>query len=196
MSMRIAIMMHSLFKKLKRAATDKRGVSAVEFALVAPIFCLLFAVAADFGGVLYVEFRLNGAVSSAANYALLNASSVSSSGGSTLATNLATIVASATGTNWANGSIVVNNGPSATMSGDTIALGGTASNADSCYCPAGSGSSLTWGSTFTCGNSCSAGGLAGKFVAITASRTYTPIFSSYGIVKNGTLSATAVVETQ
>jgi len=82
------------------------------------------------------------------------------------------------------------------MSGDTIALGGTASNADSCYCPAGSGSSLTWGSTFTCGNSCSAGGLAGKFVAITASRTYTPIFSSYGIVKNGTLSATAVVETQ
>ena len=175
---------------------DRRGVSAVEFGLIAPIFGLMFAAAADFGGVLYVKFGLENSVSAAANYALLNASNVNSSNGGTLATNLATIIASERGSNWANGTIVVNNGPSATMSSGTVTAGGSASNADSCYCPTKSGSTLTWGAPAACGSSCAGGGLAGKFISIVATRVYTPMFSSYGIVKNNTISATAVAETQ
>jgi Flp pilus assembly protein TadG len=181
---------------IRTAFADRRGVSAVEFALIAPIFGLMLAAAADFGGVLYVKFGLENSVSAAANYALLNASNVSSSNGGTLAANLATIIGSERGTNWANGTVIVNNGPSATVSAGTVATSGSASNANSCYCPTRSGSTLTWGSPTTCGATCAGGGLAGKFISIVATKIYTPMFSSYGIVRNNTISSTAVAETQ
>ncbi len=180
----------------RRSIADRRGASAVEFALLAPIFLLLLAAAVDFGGVLYIKFGLENAVSAAANYALQNASSVNATSGSSLATSLAAIVQSERAANWANGSIVVNNGPTAAISGGKVTSSGTAANANSCYCPTGSGASVTWGATASCGSTCAAGGLAGKFVTIVATRTYTPMFSSYGIVKNGTISSTAVAETQ
>ncbi|REF88043.1 TadE-like protein [Methylovirgula ligni] len=185
-----------IFAWARRPMADRAGVSAVEFALLAPIFCLLLAAAADFGGVLYVKFGLESAVSAAANYALLNASNVNSTNGGALATNLATIVESERAANWANGSIIVNNGPSATINSGAISSGGTAANANVCYCPTGSGASVTWGGAVTCGSTCASGGLAGKFISIVATRVYSPMFSSYGIVKNGAISSTAVAETQ
>ena len=181
---------------LLRVLADRRGVSAVEFALIAPIFGLMLAAAADFGGVLYVKFGLENSVSAAANYALLNAPNVGSSNGATLAQNLATIIASERGSNWANGTVVVNNGPSATISSGAVTSGGSLSGADSCYCPTKSGSSLNWGVPVACGSTCASGALAGKFVSIVATKTYTPMFSSYGIVKNNMISSSAVAETQ
>jgi len=176
---------------------DQRGASAVEFALVLPIFLLLFAGIADFGGALYVKFGLNSIVSAAANYALVSSGSVNSSSGASLANNLATIVSNAHGSNWADGTVVVNNGPTATITSGTVSAGGTASNADLCYCPVKALSGITWGSSASCSTPCGSGGIAGKFVTIIASKAYSPIFSSYGLVKNGTISSnTVVVETQ
>ena len=40
------------------------------------------------------------------------------------------------------------------------------------------------------------GGIAGKFVTIVATRAYNPIFSSYGLIANNTITASATVETQ
>lgn len=187
--------LHAL-ANLRALPHARGGVAALEFALCAPILCLIFAGTADLGMVLYTKFKLDAAASAATNYAVINASSVNSTNGATLASNLASIVETSEGTSFANGTVVVNNGPSDTISGGTISAGGTASNADSCYCPTGSPTSVTWGSAVSCGSSCAGGGYAGKFVVVTASRTYTPIFSSYGIVKNGTISVGAAAQVQ
>jgi Flp pilus assembly protein TadG len=179
----------------KTFVADQRGVAAVEFAILVPMFALIFAGVADFGGVLFTQFRLGAAVSAGANYAMVNSGNVSSASGAALASNIAQVVESNAGSNWADDGIVVNNGPSNTITGGTPATGGTASNADSCYCPTISGSTFTWGSATTCGAACGGGGVAGKFVTITASHNYTPIFSSYGIVANGAVTVTTTVET-
>lgn len=175
---------------------DRSGAAAAEFAMVAPVFALIFAGMIDVGFVLYTKFGLNGSVSAAANYALINSSNVSSTGGTTLASNLASIVASGHASNWANASVVVNNGPSASISGGTVTTGGTAANADSCYCPTGTSGTISWGSATTCGATCSNGSVAGKFIVVTANRAFSPMFASYGIVSNGTISASTVVQTQ
>ena len=58
-----------------------RGVAAVEFALVTPIFCLLLAGIVDLGGALYTKFKLDSAVTAGANFAQVNAGNVSSANG-------------------------------------------------------------------------------------------------------------------
>jgi Flp pilus assembly protein TadG len=163
--------------------------------MIAPIFCLIFVGTIDFGGALYVKFNLTGTVSAAANYAMINSANVNSSSGTSLATNLANLAASNHASNWANATIIVNNGPTATITGGTLSSSGTAANANSCYCPTVAGTTITWGSAITCGNVCSGGGIAGKFVSITASKTYTPIFPVYGFVTASAITARTVVET-
>lgn len=177
---------------------DIRGIAAVEFAILAPVFCLLLAAVIDLGGVLYTKFKLDAAVTAGANFAQVNATNVSSTNGATLASNIATIVETSQGSGWADDGVVVNNGPSTTVTGGTASSSGTASNADQCYCPSGTVGSFTWGSSTSCGTACSGSntGFAGKFVTITASKSYTPIFSTYGIVQNDTISATAAVQVQ
>lgn len=178
-------------------ATDDSGTSAVEFALIAPLFCLILVGVIEIGGILYAKFTLDGSVSAAANYAMLNASNVSSTSGPSLATRLAEIVASGHAANWANANIVVNNGPAVTLSGGAITSGGIAANADYCYCPIRNSSGLTWGSAMICGNACSGGGIAGKFVSISATRAYSPVFSNFALVgSNETIGAAATVEAQ
>ncbi len=193
----IAMNRRGMIAALASFRFHRGGASAVEFALILPVLGLILAGVADFGGALYAKFGLDGAVAAAANYALINASNVNSTSGAGLAANLATILASARAADWATGTVVVNNGPSATVdSAGRVASGGTLSNADLYYCPTGSGASVAWGASVAEGASCAGGGTAGKFVSIVAHRTYNPIFSSYGLVKNGTITAAAVVETQ
>ncbi len=189
----------SNLRNLPRALDrDDRGIAAVEFALLTPVFCLLLAGVVDLGGALYTKFKLDSAVTAGANYAQINASNVSSSNGAALATNIATIVETSQGSAWADDGVVVNNGPTAATTSGAQTTGGAASNADACYCPSGAVAAFNWGSSTTCGAPCpgSASGYAGKFVTITATKTYTPIFSSYGLVQNNTITATAVVQVQ
>lgn len=182
--------------KRRRVCRDERGVAAAEFALIAPIFGLIVAGVSDFGGALFIKFNLDGAVSAAANYAILNASSVSSTGAATLATNIASIVAGSHATNWANATVIVNNSSQASVANGTASSGGSSANADSCYCPTLSGSTVTWGTAATCGSTCANGSMAGKFVQIATNRTYNPMFASYGLVGNGAVSASAFIQTQ
>lgn len=183
---------------MRALVRDRRGIAAVEFALVTPIFCLLLAGIVDLGGALYTKFKLDSAVTAGANFAQVNAANVSSTNGQTLANNIATIVETSQGSGWADDGVVVNNGPTSTVSGGTATASGTAANADACYCPSGTPGAFTWGSSTNCGSPCPGTntGYAGKFVTITASHSYTPIFSSYGIVKNDTITASAAVQVQ
>jgi Flp pilus assembly protein TadG len=176
---------------------DRSGVAAVEFALISPTIILVLVGLIDLGGMLYTRFQLDASLSAGANYAMVNATSVNSTSGAGLASTLAGLVSSGQSNNWASSSVTVNNGPTAGSTGGTVSTGGTASDADSCYCPTGTASSVTWGAAETCGSTCSGGGYAGKFVQLSASHSYTPIFSGYGIVApNGTITTYSLVQVQ
>lgn len=181
-----------LLAALRRTLRDERGASAVEFAMLAPIFGLIFAAAADFGGIVSTKLTLENTVSAAANYALVNAASVTSGSASSLASSVATIASNG----WADATVTVNAGPTRTKSPSGTGSSGSSTPADSCYCPSKGSSGVIWGGSVTCGSSCSGGGLAGKFVAIAAQHAYTPLFIGYGLVQQGQVRVRAVVQTQ
>ncbi len=177
---------------------DRSGVAAVEFALISPTVILILVGLIDLGGLLYTRFQLNASLSAAANYAMVNQASVSSTNGASLASTLAGLISSGQSSNWAVSAVTVNNGPTAGSSGGTVTTGGTASSANSCYCPTGvASSSVTWGSAQTCSTTCAGGGYAGKFVLLSASRAYSPIFTGYGMLsQSGTMTVSSLVQVQ
>jgi Putative Flp pilus-assembly TadE/G-like len=99
---------------------------------------------------------------------------------STLNTEISNIVNNLNGTGWATSTVNVNN------SNDTTG----------CYCPSGSPGSWSWGATVTCGSSCTGGGIGGQFVTITANRSVSSVFPTFGYVQNGTITRSVLVETQ
>lgn len=191
-------MLHGPVKRLSRifSAVECSGIAAVEFALIAPIFVLILAGTIDLGIQIYLEAKIGAAVAAGAEYAAVNASSVNSANGASLASAIANVAANANGSGWENSSVVVNNGPSATVTGGTLSAGGTAANADSCYCPTGSPPNWSWGTAVACGSACTGGGIAGKFVTVTASRSVTPLFPAFNFVRGSTITQSALVQTQ
>jgi Flp pilus assembly protein TadG len=160
---------------------QNRGTAAVELALIAPMLLILFAGIIDFGRVYREEIELSSAVAAAAQYALINAANINSTNAASLATTLTSIVANTNGPSWAGATVTVNNG---------------AANANSCWCPTGASTTWGWGSAATCGSTCAGGTLAGKFVMITGTRTFSAIFSRYGLLGNSTLHQSAIVQAQ
>ncbi len=184
---------------LARLIAANEATAAVEFAIIAPILILLFVGIADLGGALLTRFRLDAAAASAANYAMVKAGSVSAAGGGALAGSIAALARDDAGTSAASVTVVVNNGPMATASGTgsvviTNSSGAAAQPADLCYCPVAN--PFAWGSAVTCGSACSGGGSGGKFVAISLSRPYAALFSSYGFISGSAIAASAIVQTQ
>lgn len=179
---------------LRRGAN--RGMAAVEFGLYSVVFLPLLAGTTDVGLLLYVHFQLDAAVAAGAQYAVVNAANVSSTNGAALATSMASLVANAHSASWANSTIVINNGPTASVTNGNASSSGTAANADSLYCPSGTTGNWIWGAAMSSGAACAGGGTSGKFVTITASRSYTSIFPGFGIVSDGPLSQSIIVQVQ
>jgi Flp pilus assembly protein TadG len=180
---------------LRQLGCDRRGIAAVEFAVFAQIFALLFAGVADVGIVLMKRIQLNDTLAAAANYAIVNQVNVSSVNGAALATTLTTIIAGIPGAAYADASVTINNGPQRqSTTGVVTTPVSIAANADQCYCPTKT-TTIVWGTTVTCGNACTSGLRAGKFVLLTASKPHTPLFSNYGIVKAGAITVTTLVQT-
>jgi len=183
-------------KIAKLAVGADSGIAAVEFAILVPVMLILLMGGTDLGQMLYAYYRLDQAVAAGAEYAALNATSVNSTSGAALASSIATVVESANGTAWANDTIVVNNGPTVTMTGGAAGSSGTASNADSYYCLTGSPGSWSWGTAHSTQVSCGATGTAGKFVTVTATYSYHPVLKIYSFITDSTLSQSSAVETQ
>lgn len=174
------------------------GLAAIEFAMLAPFFLLLLVGMIDLGGFIYTSNRLETAVAAGAQYAANNAASVNATNGATLARSVATVVESEVNSAWANDTIDVNNGPTESARNGTLTTGDLSSglNANNCWCPTGSPPNWSWGSSATCGSSCPSGGVAGKFVSITASVTYTPLLAAFGLIRNNTLTQNAMIQVQ
>lgn len=179
-----------------RLACDRRGVSAVEFAMLAPVFGLVLAGTLDLGSSAFVQFGLNASVSAGAQYAIANATTVSSSTATSLADTISRLAAGAQGTTNVTGVAAINNGVTSTTLAASTSRTGSAATSDSCYCPTGSAPSIVWGSPATCGAACAGGGSAGKFVLVSASRPFRSVFGSYGFSPSGTLTTHALVQVQ
>lgn len=181
--------------RLSGLLQDIKGTAAIEFAVVAPIFALVLVASVDLGMLIFSRFQLEAAVSASASYAIAHADQVDSSNGDELAKNIALMIAG----NYrgdATAFIQVNNGSQASYDGMTIKIGGVPSQANACYCPTGAASLVDWGKERTCGASCPGGGRAGRYVSVTAQQAYTPFFSGFDVVKDGLITASAIVQTK
>jgi Flp pilus assembly protein TadG len=170
---------------------SESGIAAVEFALLAPIMMLILGVMLDLGFNLITRFNVTQSLSVASNYAIIQGESVSSSGGASLAQSLLSLVPAEM-----DATITVNNGPVASRTSGSVTTSGSASNANICYCPSLNGGTVSWGGSVSCGNTCPSGGLAGKYVALTAKQMYTPMFPVLSFVKSGWISTSALVQVQ
>lgn len=178
-------------RKARTLGSNRRGSSAIEFALLSPIMIFLFTGMVDFGMALWLRFDIEQQLSASTNLAIVRAANVSSANGATLASQIAAIASSDTDI-----AVVINNGPSVSRTAGTSTPTGTAANADQCYCPTFVNGAVSWGSAQTCGNSCPSGIRAGKFVSVVTSREYDPIFSDYGFVDDGRIYTRALVQVQ
>ncbi len=180
----------------RRLMGDRRAVASVELVLVTPLLALMSFAVVDIGNVLYTRALLGAALQAGNNYAVSRAADISTSTASSVSSSIGTIVSNTTTTNFANVVVTVNNGPRTTVTG------GTASTTDStpattnalCYCP--STTTYAWGASVACGSTCTGGGVAGRFVQITASKTLTPMFSTYGLVANNVVTVRNMVQTE
>jgi Flp pilus assembly protein TadG len=156
---------------------DRRGVAAIEFALIAPLLLLCLAGIADFGLLTVGRSRLANGVAQATQYALLQGSSV------TLANVQAMVVSGSA------------------RAGLTAAVtpGGSG---PACYCVAGQPAALVSSSTpltgtFTCTGTCPTPQAApGAFMTISGSFVYRPLMPFYSTLANTTVSESATVRLQ
>jgi Flp pilus assembly protein TadG len=138
-----------------RSGLGARGVAAVEFGLILPVFVTLLIGCLDFGLAYLADAQLAAAVSAGAQYAFTQGQTES---GSTLTSDVSSFVTAVSQVSLSALTVTNNNGLSAT----------------SCYCV--TGATPTYTGPVSCGSTCTDGSTAGKFVAISASFTYTPIF--------------------
>jgi Flp pilus assembly protein TadG len=151
---------------------DRRGVAAVEFAIIAPVLLLLLGGLADYGLLMVGKGQLANGLAQGAQYALLQGPSVSG-------TTVKTVVQSAAARSGVTGTV-------------TVTVTGPA-----CYCvTGGKPAALTLPSTalsasHTCTGTCPSPAAApGAFLIIKASYVYQPLMPLYSKITNTTASET------
>ncbi len=184
-------------RPLSALRRHRGGSVAVEFIMLIPVLTVLLLAAVDLGNVIYSRFRLTSSVAAGAALVVNRASDVGTSGATALAQSAATLVANANGDGWAAARIIVNNGPVGTKTGTGAASATTTTTATTnglCYCPT---SNDNFGNSQNCGTGCTGGGIAGRWVRISARRSFTPVLSDYGMVpSDGYITVVAMVQTE
>jgi Flp pilus assembly protein TadG len=175
---------------------DRTGASALEFALLAPVFLVILAGVLDIGTLLHTKYRLNAAIAAGSNYALVNGQDISEDDGAGLALNIAKVLAGEQPMSSSESTVVVNNAAQVSVSGGVATTASMPGDGDACYCPTKVNGAIAWGSTATCGSVCAGGNVAGKFVLISISKPYAPMFGGYGFTDAGQISVSAVVQGQ
>ncbi len=178
---------------LQRWHGDRRGVAAVEFAFLAPIFALILTATVDVGALVYTNMRLNTSLTAGSSYALVNGAQWSSDTVGDLAQRLTGVLAG--GRPGVETRITVNDAASYVYSSGRLRASGSTSVADQCFCPEIVGAAVDWGAARTCGRACPSGAVAGKFVELSISRPYTPLFGGFGMTDGGSyLAATTMLQ--
>lgn len=179
-----------------RFRRDRSGASALEFAFLAPVFLLILAGVVDIGSLLHTKYRLNSAIAAGSNYALVNGQDISEDEGADLAMNIAKVLAGEQPMSSSDSTIVVNNAAQVQVTGGVATTASMPGDGDACYCPTRSSGAISWGPEKTCGSVCTGGGVAGKFVLISISKPYAPMFGGYGFTDADQITVSAVVQGQ
>ncbi len=161
-----------------RAEDASRGTAALEFALVVPLMAFTFMLLTDAVLAYHAKMQVSVAVDAGVQYALLNGQSISGSP-TAFDQNLRTFVAATANVPAASVQVAYNNNLSATQ----------------CYCV--SSSAATFSGPYACGSSCGASSAtAGKFVSISATYSYQPLFPMTKFLVAGNLTETSLVRLQ
>jgi Flp pilus assembly protein TadG len=153
---------------------DRRGVAAVEFALIAPVLLILLGGVADFGLIMTARSQLANGVAQGVQYTLLTGPSATVSGISTA------VQAGASRSGLTQAVTVTVNGPA-------------------CYCLSGRPAALSTTSTAlsatnTCAGTCPAGTIGpGAYARVTATFTYEPLMPFYSNIAATTVADTSTV---
>jgi len=165
-------------RRLSLLGSDRRGVAAVEFAVIAPMLLLLLGGVVDFGLIMSGRSKLANAVAQAVQTALLTGPSVTQA-------ILQSVVQTA-----------------ATNSGLTPTVTVTVTGSPACYCISGSPAALS--STFTalsaqntCTGTCPTGSTGpAAYVVVAASYVYSPLMPLYSQLSSPVISQTVTVRLQ
>jgi len=156
---------------------DRRGVAAVEFALIVPILLLLLGGVVDFGLLMSGKSQLANGVAQGVQYALLTGPNVS-------ATAVQAVIQ--------NGSTRA--GIQAPVTAKVIG--------PACYCVSGQPAALSTSSaslspTYTCTGTCPSPAAApGAYLIIAASFAYQPLMPFYSQLSNPVVTETVTVRLQ
>jgi Flp pilus assembly protein TadG len=173
LSGRLAALLRLSLTWIGALTRDRRGVSAVEFGLAAPVFLAALSPVIDLGLAFSQQIRVNQAVEAGAQYAAVNQYN-----SSTWATNVQNALTNAT-------TLIV-----------TPNVG-----SETCGCPNSTNTAIVTHDTVSAcgpangGTNCSDGTAPGYYVTISATATYTSVMP-YPIINNPTLSSQAVVRIQ
>ncbi len=146
--------------------SDRRGVAALEFALVAPVLLTAVAGLADFTLVLADRMQIASAVGGGTEYAFNQGQVLAGTQQSVLSTDVQSKVASGTG-----------------LAGVTVTVTGPGT-----YCVS-SGALVTG----TVGTACPNGNPPGTYMIITATYQYHPMLPFYSMMATTTLTESASV---
>jgi Flp pilus assembly protein TadG len=150
-------------------ARDRRGVSAVEFALAAPVFLAALSPVIDLGLAFSQQIRVNQAVEAGAQYAAVNQYN-----SGTWATNVSNAVTNAT----------------------TLSVSPNVGS-ETCGCPNATNTAISNVGTPPCTQTCTTDGTtAGYYVTISAQATYTSVMPYSILGTSATLSSQAIVRIQ
>jgi len=158
-------------KHLTSWAGDRRGIAAVEFALVAPVLLLLLGGVTDFGLVMVGKSQLANGLAQGVQYALLQGPGVAA------ASVNAMVQAGAARAGMATTVTVTVTGPA-------------------CYCVSGTPAALVTSTpalsaSYACTGTCSSPAMApGVFVTIAASYKYQALMPFYSNLANTTVAQT------
>ena len=153
-------------------ARDRRGVSAVEFGLAAPVLLAGLSPVIDLGLAFSQQIRVNQAVEAGAQYASSNPYA---------------------GSSWSSG---VSSAISNAIASPTIT---PSVGSETCGCPNSTSTAIvtgSYGSPPSCSGSCPDGSNPGYYVTISVQATYTSVMPYSILGSTATLSSTAIVRVQ
>jgi Flp pilus assembly pilin Flp len=181
--------------KIQRRATlflkNEDGVSAIEFAILAPIFVLILIAIIEFGSAILIRLELNSRISSIANFLTISGLNISNE--TAFENALIGLLDRNTAPFIREINLDVNNSVLVQSVAGAVNISGTGESISSCYCPSINDSGFTWGSGTPCNSQCSSGALSGRYIRVSMDGRQFSLFGRF-LPQDTTSTVTSLVK--